>query len=38
MNWNGGGVLVIMHGASRGVGPLHEAVTRRGDEKVDGVD
>ena len=30
----GGGVLVIMHGGSRRVGPSNEAATGRGDEKM----
>ena len=33
----GGGVFVIMHGGSCRVGPSNEAVTGRGDEKMDGV-
>ena len=38
INWDGGGVFVKMHGGSRRVGPSNEAVTGRGDEKMDGVD
>ena len=38
INWDGGGVFVIMHGGSRRVGPSNEAVTGTGDEKMDRVD
>ena len=38
INRDGGSVFVIMHGGSRGVGPANEAVTGRGDGKMDGVD
>ena len=38
INWDGRGVFVAMHGGSRRIGPSNEAVTGRGDEKMDGVD
>ena len=36
INRDGVGVFVIVHGGSRRVGSLNEAVTGRGDGKMDG--
>ena len=38
INREGGGVFDVVHGGSRRVGPSNEAVTGRGDEKMDRVD
>ena len=38
INREGGGVFDVVHGGSRRVGPSNEAVTGRGDGKMDGVD
>ena len=37
INCDGGDVFTIMHGGSRRVGASNEAVTGRGDGKMDGV-